>query len=232
MTEPSCLRCGLETDVASLGQRVFRDGMSGFRARFGIRCPRCKAVIPAFESQCKNCGATLVESIKGAAGRNSERLRKLVAPTPTKKRLFQWFYFLASVAIAWFILAFLERRYSKDWLLHMSLTPVYLSVFFLLSLWVIPPKTIIAFRQRTSVLVKLGVICNAVTLLMLLQVFLATWWARSLMLATLFIATWLGAWIFWRFLWPMSNIMNTIYTGDVVEEFDPQSPQGRKAYYD
>jgi len=207
-----------------------------FAKRLGISCPRCRALIPAFQSTCPGCGSVLtVEGVfKETVDPHREGFKEMVEPTKSNKRVIQWAYLLGSALVFWITLGVLEHHYAEGWVLHALLSVIYLAVFLLVSLWVIPQKTFYYIARRTSKPVKLGVVFNYLTGLFFLQMYLTAWWSRSLMLAGLFVATWFGAWVFWAYLWPMSNIIGNIFVPPEAAEkpHDPRARQGRKVDVD
>ncbi|MFO1458703.1 MAG: hypothetical protein U1G08_04790 [Verrucomicrobiota bacterium] len=139
---------------------------------------------------------------------------------------------LASVAGFWTTLGVLEARFADEWGMRAALSVVYLAVFFVCALWIIPRSAIVAVGRGTSRPVRLGVLFNVMTVLILFQMFLATWWTRSLMVAGLFGAIFVGAWVFLRFLLPVTVDMVRVFDPSDRNSFDPQDPQGRDVRFD
>ena len=238
LTDSACSKCGLQMTVGGLFRHFSKSFRSFFTDRLAIKCrnPKCSAFIPAFRSDCPGCGSTLTveDVVEGTIGPHRERVKEMVAPTKSKKKAFQWVYLLVSALVFWTTLGLLETRIASGWVLHAMLSVIYLSVFLLLSLWLIPQRTFIAIARRTSRIVKLGMVFNYLTALFLLQMYLSSWWARSVMLGVLFIVTWLAAWVFWRFLWPMSSIISNIFVppNTTQKPFEPTDSQGRNVGMD
>ena len=238
LADSACSKCGLEMTVGGLFRHFSKSFLGSVKSKLAIKCPspNCPALIPAFRSVCPECGRTLTveKVVEETVGKHRERVKELVAPTKSKRKIFQWVYLLVSAIVFWIMLGVLETRFASEWGQHAMLSAVYLAVFLLLSFWLIPQKTIIAIAQRASRLVKFGLVFNYLTGLFLLQMYLSSWWARSLMLGALFFTTWLAAWLFWRFLWPMSAIISQIFTSSPSSQtsHDPNDPQGRSVRMD
>lgn len=208
---------------------------SFFAARFGVKCSKCK--IPAVRSNCPGCGSTitLAQVLEAAVSPFRERIRKLLVPSDTTKRYLPWAYLLGSAIVFWVTFGVLEQRFSDGWVLHAILSVVYLAVFLLIARWVIPRKIFYNLAYKTVKPVKLGIVFNYLTSLFLLQMYLTTWWTRSLMLAGLFIASWVGIRLFCLLLWPDFNELGEIFMPPSTvsdKAHDPRTAQGRKVETD
>lgn len=85
-----------------------------------------------------------------------------------------------------------------------------------------------AFIVRFSRLMKLSIVVNYLTALLLMQHFIHTWMVRANILAGLFIATWCGAWLLCRFLWPIHlETVSILLGGGGNGGFDCADAQGR-----
>lgn len=225
--------------VSGLWRYCSKSFRSFLSKRLGISCPRCRGFIPAFQSTCPGCGSMLtVEGVfKASIDPHRERFKEIVAPTPTKRRIFQWVYLLGSALTFWITFGVLEHHYADRWILHALLSVVYLAVFLLVSRWVIPQKAFYFIARQASKPIKLGIVFNYLTGLFFLQMYLTAWWSRSLMLAGLFAATYFGAWLFWAYLWPTSNIIGHIFvppepSRPSEKPHDPRARQGRNVGVD
>ena len=227
-----CSSCGLSLTVGCVFKSSLKSFRSLLRRRLALACPGCKGTIPAFDSKCKKCGTILtVERSISAVFGSTEAVKPGVVPSATKQRLFQWGLLGVSALIFWLSLQELEHTYSQNWQKHAALTIAYFAAFLLLSLWIVPQKTLIVVAQRASKVVKLALVFNYLTGMILIQMFVATWWLRSLMLASILGVTWAGAWIFARFLWPLSATVSALFIPPGAY-FDPTSTQGRNVRYD
>ncbi len=228
-----CHKCGLTLSFSGLLGYGWKRVWEWVKKKLSVACPTCRKRIPAFQSICPACKASL--TVEGAFqktfGPQVEKVRVLIAPNPSKRRLFQWFYVGVSALVFWGCLAILEKKYAQHWVEPAMLSIVYLAVFLILSLWLVPQRTLLLIAQRASKLIKLALVFNYLTALMLLQMFMATWWTRSIMLGVLFFVTWAGAWLFWRYLWPVSSAVGGIFMGP-SSTFDPSEPQGRNVRMD
>jgi hypothetical protein len=229
----ACEKCGLALTVGSLCRYSVRSLWSFVRRAFSVSCPRCRAPIPAFQAACASCGNTVTveQAVDHTVGPHRAKVKEFVAPTKTKKWLFQFSYLVISALGFWRVLAHLEKQFAQDWVKHASLSVVYLAVFLLISLWIVPQRTLIIIGQRASKIIKLALVFNYLTALFFFQMFLASWWARSLMLGALFVATWAGAWVFWRFLWPMAATVSGMLNPR-PRSFDPRDPQAKTIRFD
>ncbi len=203
------------------------------RTKLSVACPNCRSLIAPFQAACAGCGSTLSvgSTLEHTFAPFRSRFQTLALQTRSKAILFQWSYLLLSAGLFWAILAVLEKRFAEDWLNRAMLSVIYLAVFLLLSLWLVPQRTLTIIAERASKLTKLALVFNYLTALFLFQMFVATWWTRSLMLGVLFMSTWAGAWVFWRYLWPMSTIVSDVFMPK-TQPFDPAAAQGRTVRLD
>ena len=137
-------------------------------------------------------------------------------------------YFLVSVGLLWWLLASFPNQSIHDWFVRASLTAFYLAVLGLLAVLLIPHEAFARFRQETSQLVKLGVLLNYLTLLLLLQLSVQTWWRRALTLAGLFLVSYGGAWLLSHLLWPVVAKLREVSSEAQGTHVNPSASQGRK----
>ncbi|MCL4180505.1 MAG: hypothetical protein KJ072_22510 [Verrucomicrobia bacterium] len=200
----------------------------GLKQRAVLRCPDCGGPVPLNANRCPNpaCGAPItVASASAKPVGWWRRFCRFIAPVASP--ILQWGYFLISAVVLWQLLAYAERHHAAGWLPLAGLSVVYLAVLTLLARMLISQRIRTFVTQRAAGLVKLGLICNYFSVLVLMQIAIATWWARALTLAGLFGITWVGLWIFRNFLEPMfaaNSGSQTVY--------DPMMPQGRRGRWD
>lgn len=145
---------------------------------------------------------------------------------PRTIRRFQWGYFLVSLAVLWWLLGFSEHHLGSL-ALAVVISAVYVAVALFLMAWLMPRDMWFAFGRRTSRLIKLAVVVNYLTALLLLQNLILTWRARAIILTMLFFTTWLGAWMLCRFLWPIHVQTVSILLSGGPQPFDIGDRQGR-----
>lgn len=225
LRDTGCPRCQFAVTPLGVLGFVWRSLISGLSDRLGVRCPTCGGVIPAFQSTCPGCGTTLtVERIVDETlGPTRERTRQLIAPTPIKVTVFQWVYLVISAVVFWSLLSGLQSTAGTDAVLPALLSVFFLVLFLGLFVWMVPRATILAINQRAPKRIKLALLFNFLTSVILLHMAVKEWWARATLLATLFTAIGVGFWIFWKFLWPLLG--SSAPTGP--KPFNPQAPQGR-----
>lgn len=96
-----------------------------------------------------------------------------------------------------------------------------------------PRRIFRAISQRTTALIKLALILNYLTLVLVLQAWISAWWARASILAGVFAVTWLGVWLLTTFLWPMKEDLQSLGAPPPpTRRFDPMAPQGRTGRHD
>jgi hypothetical protein len=146
-------------------------------------------------------------------------------------RRIQWGYLLLSLTLLWWMLGYTETHHAKDWVGQATLSILYFAAFALLAALLVPRNVWTSFACHTSGLVKLGVVVNYLTLLLLLQNFIGAWWTRTSILAGLFVVSWAGSWVLCRFFWPAYLGAANIIVGG-PQNINPSDPQGRSGIYD
>ena len=225
LRDTGCATCQFAVTPFGVLGFAFRSLRDGLRAHFGVRCPVCGAVIPAFQSTCPGCQTTLTVGrvVDETLGPTRERAKELIAPTPLKITVFQWAYLLISAVVFWFLFGVLQNAAGADAIPPALLSVFYLVLFLSLFVWLVPRPTILALNRRAPKRIKLALVLNFLTGVILLHMAVKEWWARATLLAALFGAIGVGFWLFWKFLWPMLGASAPSGT----KPFDPQAPQGR-----
>lgn len=227
-----CPRCGLAFGPWVLLRAFFQAWLAWVVRLTSLRCPRCRHGSPLRSDRCPHCGQvmTVAAAVEVALTPLRDRWQRwLDGVGPRTIRLFQWSYFSVSVAVLWWLLGYTERKFSTGWIGAVVLSCLYLGVIGLLSALLVPKSVWGAFIVRFSRLMKLSMVVNYLTALLLMQHFIHTWKVRANILACLFVATWCGAWLLCRFLWPIHLQTTTILLGGGGGRtgFDSAAPQGR-----
>ena len=146
---------------------------------------------------------------------------------PKTRRRIQWGYLGLSLALLWWLVGYTEGQLGKGLVGQAILSIVYLATFGLLAAVLVPKYVWTSFARRTSPLIKLAVVVNYLTLLLLVQNLIGAWWVRANILAGLFVVSWIGAWVLCHLFWPTCLRTANILLGDAPRDFDPSDPQGR-----
>ena len=225
LRDTGCPKCQFSVTPQGVVGFAWRSLVAGLGERFGVRCPVCREVIPAFQSVCPGCKTTLTVGrvVDETLGPSRERAKQLIAPTPFKVTVFQWAYLSISAVVFWFLFGALQNKAGVDAILPALLSVFYLVLFLCLFAWMVPRPTIVALSRRAPKRIKLGLLLNFLTCGILLEMAVKEWWARATLLAALFGAIGVGFWLFWKFLWPMLGA--NAPAGP--KPFNPQDPQGR-----
>ena len=149
--------------------------------------------------------------------------------SPASKRFARILYVIASAILFWLVLSYSEKK-GAVWYLYAALSIVYVAFFTFFLLWVVPPEHLSRFVRQRKGVVRIGLICNFFTAVLLLQVLMATWPARAVMLGVLFIVSWLGFYFFLVCIVPVWCGMSAQI--DTYVPFDHTARQGRTARRD
>ena len=201
-----------------------------------IRCPNCPATIPIKSDRCPQCGHPL--TVESAVDSVVEpRKRRLFAwarsASPETKRRVRWMYFLFSLALLWLTMELVEEHFPGNFFVQSALAVVFLSGLGLLSAMLIPKAVIQTVAKRASALVKLALIANYLTAMLVMRMLTTTWQERALTLAGMLITTWIAGFVLVSFVWPAKEAVADLHRDhDTKPAFNASNPQGRKVRHD
>ena len=231
LRDRACPKCKLALTLGGVVGYYWGLLCSGVKKEAVIQCPGCHRPVPLATTVCPhpNCGApiTVGATVDAVMAPTRRRWRGFLDhATPTTRRWVQLAYLILSATILWWLLAYVEKHHSGNWIWHALLSVLYLTVFGIVAALVAPRRVFEAIASHASWSVKLALVFNYLTLLLLLQVMISTWWARAVMLAGFFGATYLAVWLLRKLLLPM-------FSGEAEDRtFDPSAAQGRRGRYD
>lgn len=232
LNDRACPHCGTAFGPLSLLKFLWRD-LAGWCARWtALRCPKCHQASPFRAKACVHCGQkmTFAAAVEVSLTPSRERWRRFVQEAgPKTQRRVQWAYVAASALALWWLLGYAERRLGPYWIGQALFSVVYLAIFGMLAAWLVPPTVWTSIARGTSPLVKVGLLANYLSVLLLLNTAIGAWWSRAITLAAVFAATWIAIWITCRFLWPVYLDASNLFFGTRQRPFDPSAPQGRNA---
>lgn len=193
-----------------------------------IRCPDCGCAAQWTAEVCPNpaCRASLtMGSVASAALRSPQQSwqRFLDNANETTARRVQWGYLLASAALLWMALSRAEEQWTDHWFLYAVLAAFYFLVLGQLAPLIMPRLVFQRVWDCAASRVKLGLICNWLSLLLLMQILIGGWYARAVMLASLIVLGGLAICI-------LSGRRSSNQDEEVA--FDPSEAQGRRARFE
>ncbi len=135
--------------------------------------------------------------------------------------------------LMWAILE-LDKSLGGGALLFTSLiTMVYLAVLLLIFFWLTPKSKLILVAVASPPLIKLALVFNYVTLLLLLHMAVTAWFDKALVLAAMFIISAIAFHGFLQWLWPAFCLMGDFWGPNAGARFyNTTGAQGRRARYD
>ena len=203
-----------------------------------VRCPNCPATIPIKSDRCPQCGHALtVESAVDSlvAPRKRRLFEWARSASPETKRRVQWMYFLFSLALLWLTMELVEKHFPGNVFLQSALAVVFLSGLGLLSAMLIPKDVIRTVTKRATALVKLALITNYLTAMLVMRMLTTTWQEQALTLAGMLITTWIAGFVLTAFVWPLKEEVAALHrdpSPTPPPTFNAANPQGRKARFD
>lgn len=227
----TCRHCSFPLTVGSLLGHYFGQ----VKSLAAIRCPHCQTAVTVGSSVCANCGTALTLGLAidhTLAPPKRWWRRFLERATPGRKRLIQWFHFLLSLTLLGGMIAHIEQNAGDAWFKYAALSAVYIAVFGLLLLLLVPRRVFWMVYFRSSALTKLSILCNALVATFALQLFIGAWWARAIILASMLGVLWFAAYLFHVYILPMAAATEQTFVGSPQDNFDPRAPQGRNVRMD
>jgi len=227
----ACEGCGFAFTLGS-ALAYYRDQ---FKARAAFQCPQCREPVPVTARTCAKCGAPItvgaaIDTTLAPPKRRWRELRRQARPG-TWRRL-RWGYLLFSFLLLGGLLTYIAGQPGAVWLPTAALSVVYLAVFGVLARWLFATAVFRAVYWGRSAVVKLGLVCNFLSAMILLQFLIGAWWGQAIVLAILFGVVWLAAYIFHIYVLPMAAATEQVFIRPGEPDFDSKGPQGRNARWD
>jgi hypothetical protein len=222
-----CSKCNFELSFGSLWKLYTGRLIDGLRRSAVTKCPysACGAIIPITSKECPICKKPL--TVSAAFVPAQERILRLAQKRdPKVLRRIQLVYFFLSGAVLFGLICYLENK-SKDELFEQAgMSAVYLVIIvILIRLFVRADKIRIVLRH-VSPLVRFTLLINYLSVLVVLQVCIGTWWKKASILAGLFGTTFVAIYLI-SALWPLAVAPVTWFAEPQEEDFNPSSAQGR-----
>ena len=124
-----------------------------------------------------------------------------------------------------------QKFLPENWLGTAVLTVLFLMLFLLLFFWLVPRAKLITFARVTSPIIKLALVLNYFTVLLVMQIVISIFPEKAWIVIMLCIISWCA---FHGFLWLASNVWTAMgrYFEESANQFDPTAFQGRRARTD
>ena len=224
-----CPNCGFVLTVTEVW-RLYREKLTGFlRRKASIPCPHCGGDVQVTANLCPHCNNSVTANavINTTLAPPRQRWRSFVRnATPVAMRRVQWVYLLLSSLALWYLLAYAQEHNEEHWVRDAALAAFFLAVMGFIVTLIFPSSLLQMVVNRAGWRVKLAMIANWLTLLLLLELLIDVWWAKALMLAGLFLVACLAIII-------LSIIRAYLLRPEGQQDtFDPSQPQGRRGRYD
>ena len=234
LRDKACARCGTATTVNVLLADLATQLRGHVRHLLTVRCPDCGQGFSMRLRACPFCGADLTagrrmnEFLQPARERGHQFIHQ---PPSLLRHVVQWGYLLGSIKV---LGDFLPDLVHLDGLLLLEMGALcvpYLVLVMLVLVWIGPRPWQRRLVQRSSAPVKIGLLLNLFSLLLVLQHHFTFHWRLSLILAGAIVVTWFAAWVFTGTLWPTMLKLGEIFRHRGAGTFDPSQPQGRKGRF-
>lgn len=202
------------------------------RNLFLIRCPSCGRAIPITTRVCSGygCHVSITFGLVVNAGLTSPWQlwhHFLDNATDSTARVLQWGHFIFSAVVLWGLLGYAENHSLDHWVPRAALaTGYFLALAYLIPL-LLPGIDVCLVWKRAGARSKLGLLCNCLSVMVGLHIFITAWWNRTLLLAVLFVMAAIACAL-------AGVVLSGLIQGpsESAREFDPLDPQGRVGRYD
>ena len=202
--------------------------LSGPLNRFRVACcPACRNIYSASQTTCLTCGGAIHSSLLFS-------LRYRFHQSLIIRFFIRWTYYSVSAFLLWRLLAYVETHQARkliDWLKYAGLSILYLASAGILVRWVVPISVMRAITHRAPAGVKLSLAMNFFSAVLILHVFVATWWTRASLFAGLFGVVLVGGWVLTRMIFPTYQSSMAVMFGDGPTYHDTTTDQGRIIRY-
>lgn len=198
-----------------------------FKRKVFFQCPYCGGPVPINAKVCPNKDCQKAITVNAAMSKPRQRWQRFVAQATTEDvRRVQWGYIIGSGVLLWVLLELVQRQFAEHWVKQALLSVVYLAVFALLLPLIVPRHVFTTIATRTGWRVRLGLLINYLSLLLLLQLLIGAFWGKALVMAGVFGVTCVAMWLIRGVLLP------TFLPPPPDNRFDPTAPQGRQGRFD
>ncbi len=231
-----CSGCRQPLGIGSLLDFYWKRLQKGALAAAVVRCSKCSAPVPIRDPKCPACRHPMTVSVAVSSVVDPSK-RSLFAwaksATPETKQRVRWMYFLFSLAVLWWTLAVVQERFPGNIVENSALAFVFLTALGLLGAILIPKDVIRIVAKRASRPLKLALVANYLTAMLVMRMLTNTWKEQALTLTGVLITTWGAGFVLTRFVWPIKEDVAELYREpDAKPKFDPSNPQGRKVRSD
>lgn len=234
--DKACSNCGEPLDVRSVFRRLLEKIGYGFNRATAVRCPVCNKVGSLKVGYCYKCGCNFTVAAAAAPLlRGSRKLwdRLKNNPNEATKRKFQRYYFWSSALLLIVVLSIYESFQPHKWIATGLFAVIFLPLLLLLVLWLMPKRRPNAAPRRpTARIIKLSLVFNYFTFLMLLELAIAVWLEKAMIIAVQSVVTLVAFYSFKTFFWPVWTALGLFFREQTQAPFDPTSYQGRRARSD
>lgn len=235
LTATTCSKCGLPLTLGSLSRHYGQRFTRWVQQTAVIACPHCGGTASLRAKICPHCLDTITVDASVKACLRPARQRWQGVRTPSMRIcrvLAQCVYFLSSVALLGWQLPTVPFEAAFFLFIRMVLSAELLTSAILLVLWVLPQGFLGAMAARVTAVVRLTLVCNYLSLLLLIQSCFTQWPSKSLILAGLLFSTWIACHFLHRMVWPVVVGIRNILRGEAGAPFDPSQPQGRQGGFE
>ena len=227
----ACSHCGFSLTLGSIWDH-YRDRFQGV---FSLRCPKCQCAVPIPARACGHCGTRI--TIRTAVEDALEEPRRQWAGSDvrrrnTMRRFVQWGYIVLSFFFLWAVLEIFERVTGKSWFAQAALTTFYLAISGVLAQFLVSRHFLRSLFFGPSRLMKLALLLNFLSSLLLLLLFIGATWNKSFRIAVEFMIIIVAGMLFLRYLLPLANNLIEALAGSTDHRFDSRDPQGRDVRWD
>ncbi len=223
LRQDACPNCGFSLTLGKVVSHYWKYLCGRVREEAVVQCPKCHKAVPLNEKVCPDPDCATPITVEATLQPVRQQWQGFLNnASPTFIRYFQWCYLFVSALAVWCLLAYVEKHNAENWITHAFLSVLYLVVFAVIVVAVVPRHVLTSVSVRASGRMKFALICNYFAFLMVLQIMISAWLARAMMMAGFFGVTALAVWLF-----------RALFSGQPSDRtFDPSTPQGRRGRYD
>ena len=230
-----CSECGLPLTLGAISRHYGQRFTGWLHRNAVIACPHCGGTASLCAKTCPHCFDTITVQASVKASLRPARQRWHGVRTPLMRIcrvLAQCIYFLSSVALLGWQLPTIPVEDALFLCIRMVISAELLTFLALILIWVLPRDFLAAVAVRVTAVVKLTLVFNYLSLLLLVESCLQRWTSKSLILAGLLASTWIACRFLHRMVWPVVVGIRQILRGEAGTPFDPSQPQGRQGGFE
>lgn len=236
-SEGVCSQCGFSLTVGSVFKHYAGQSKLWLGRATSIRCPECSTAMPLSSTTCPSCGLSI--TVEAATDPKKQAVLAYIKSISARAKLrLQLSYLLGSAVLLWWLLDYVFEKNGNMWFAHAALSFVLLAFFTLIFFWLVPRALLVRVahggpkHKPFSRIIKLALVFNYLSTLLLIQLAIGAWPMRASILAVLFVGSFFAFSVLHTRILTVWGWMAELFSVPQPPQYDPAAAQGRRVKID